>query len=96
MLKNLLGSDRETRRRGASDFVRALCKNFEQQVVQILGGTIGEFLGEYAQNPQENWRRKDVIYCLVTAMASKGETERFGATTTSQIVCGNKPILSHF
>ncbi|KAK0395016.1 hypothetical protein QR680_001065 [Steinernema hermaphroditum] len=84
--RDLEGSDFETRRRGASDFVRALCKNFEAEVFPILGGIITNFLAEYQANPVANWRQKDVIYCLVTAMASKGSTHKHGVVSTSNLV----------
>ncbi|KAK0419280.1 hypothetical protein QR680_014059 [Steinernema hermaphroditum] len=84
--RDLEGSDFETRRRGASDFVRALCKNFEGEVFPILGGLINNFLSEYQTNPVANWRQKDVIYCLVTAMASKASTQKHGVVSTSNLV----------
>lgn len=76
----------ETRRRGASDFVKALCKFFEPQIFQILSGTINNFLTAYQQDPANNFINKDVVYCLVTAMATKTTTVKYGATTTSQLV----------
>lgn len=81
-----LGSDIGTRRRGAGDFVRALCRRFESQVTAILSTVISLYLNECALNLHANWLKKDVIYCLVTAMASKSETLRFGATSTSELV----------
>ncbi|KAI1711044.1 cse1 domain-containing protein [Ditylenchus destructor] len=84
--RDIEGSDLETRRRGATEFVRALCRQFEQQVFGILSGAIGTFLADYQQNPTANFVRKDVVYYLVSAMASKAATARHGATTTSQLI----------
>ncbi|TMS34702.1 hypothetical protein L596_002239 [Steinernema carpocapsae] len=84
--RDLEGSDFETRRRGASDFVRALCKNFEAQVFPVLANIIMKFLNEYQGSPTQCWRQKDVFYCLVTAMASKGSTQRHGVVSTSNLV----------
>uniref|UniRef100_A0A915DYI5 Exportin-2 n=1 Tax=Ditylenchus dipsaci TaxID=166011 RepID=A0A915DYI5_9BILA len=84
--RDIEGSDAETRRRGATDFVRALCKQFEQQIFPILSRAIGTFLNEYQQNPDQNFVKKDVVYYLVTAMASKATTARYGATSTSQLI----------
>lgn len=81
-----LGSDLETRRRGATDFVRALCKHFETEIFQILSGTINSYLEDYRQNPVQNIVKKDAVYFLVSAMASKSTTARHGATSTSQLV----------
>ncbi|VDK60393.1 unnamed protein product [Anisakis simplex] len=86
MKRDIEGSDIDTRRRGASDFVRALCRRFEAQVTGILSAVITAFLAEYTQDRAGNWLKKDVIYCLVTAMATKAETSRFGATSTSDLV----------
>ncbi|VDM43721.1 unnamed protein product [Toxocara canis] len=84
--RDIEGSDIDTRRRGASDFVRALCRRFEGPVTGILSAVITSFLEECARDLNENWLKKDLIYCLVTAMATKTETARFGATSTSDLV----------
>lgn len=66
--------------------MRALCRNFETEIFEILKNSIGVYLQEYAQNPQQNWTKKDIVYNLVCAMASKTVTARQGATSTSQLV----------
>lgn len=43
--RDLEGSDSDTRRRAASDFVRALCEPFETQLTQLFG----EYIGQYMQ-----------------------------------------------
>lgn len=85
-----LGNDLETRRRGASDFVKALCKFFEPQVFQLLSSTLSSFLAYYQQDPSYNFLNKDVVYYLVSAMATKTTTTKYGATSTSQLVCNFK------
>ncbi|PAV73681.1 hypothetical protein WR25_18843 isoform J [Diploscapter pachys] len=80
MKRDLEGTDIGTRRRGAIDLVRALCRRFETQLFQILVQIIGELRNA------GNWKKLDVVYCLVTAMAAKGETARAGAITTSQLI----------
>lgn len=84
--RDIEGSDLETRRRGATDFVRALCKQFEPQVFTILSDSITTFLNEYAQDPVRNFTKKDVVYFLVSAMAARGTTTRYGSVTTSQLI----------
>ena len=79
------GNDLETRRRGATEFVRALTKHFEKEVFEILGNSIRGFMGEYASDVQK-WTRKDVVYFLVSALASKSTTARLGAITTSELI----------
>lgn len=82
----VLGSDVDTRRRSAADFVRGLCRFFESQVMEIFGSHIQQLLGEYAANPSTEWIKKDAVFCLVGALAKRGETAQFGATKTSELV----------
>lgn len=65
--------------------MRALTKHFEAEVFEILGNSIRAFMQEYASDPQK-WMRKDVVYFLVSALASKSTTARQGATSTSQLI----------
>lgn len=81
-----LGSDLETRRRGAFEFVRALCKHFDNELCALLSNVIQDFLEKYKQNPGQNFVYKDLVYFLVSALASKGSTTRSGATETRQLV----------
>jgi hypothetical protein len=78
--------DSETRRRGAADFVRSLTKHFETRVFGILSSSINTYLNDYSQNPANEWIKKDVVYFLVSALASKAITARHGATATSQLI----------
>ena len=41
---------------------------------------------EYLQNPTQNWLKKDTCIFLVLALASKGETQKFGITKTSSFI----------
>uniref|UniRef100_A0A1I7XCK9 BZIP domain-containing protein n=1 Tax=Heterorhabditis bacteriophora TaxID=37862 RepID=A0A1I7XCK9_HETBA len=80
MRRDLEGTDVGTRRRGAVDLVRALCRRFEVHLVPILAQIVQSLCGN------GDWLKLDVVYCLVTAMASKTETAKSGATSTSQLV----------
>ncbi|KAL3119789.1 hypothetical protein niasHT_010080 [Heterodera trifolii] len=84
--RDIEGSDLETRRRGAADFVRALCKQFESEVCALLSSAIQSFLSEYHKNPALNFAKKDVVYYLVSALASKSTTARHGTTDASQLI----------
>uniref|UniRef100_A0A183CBE9 Cse1 domain-containing protein n=1 Tax=Globodera pallida TaxID=36090 RepID=A0A183CBE9_GLOPA len=84
--RDVEGSDLETRRRGAADFVRALCKQFEPEVCALLSSAIQNFLTQYHQNPVLNFAKKDVVYYLVSALASKSTTTRHGTTDASQLI----------
>ena len=112
MKRDLEGTDVGTRRRGAIDLVRALCRRFETQLFQILVQVqylvslsrisfvlLLQIIGELRN--AGNWKKLDVVYCLVTAMAAKGETARAGAITTSQLVRLSclfpfRPSIYHF
>lgn len=79
--KDIEGTDSGTRRRGAIDLVRGLCRRFENALVPILSEAVSSFLSD-----PSNWMKRDVVYCLVTAMASRTETARSGATSTSPLI----------
>jgi hypothetical protein len=66
--------------------VRALTKHFEERVFRILSASINTYLNDYSQNPTTEWVKKDVVYFLVSALASKAITARHGATATSQLI----------
>jgi exportin-2 (importin alpha re-exporter) len=83
--RDLEGSDSETRRRAASDFLRQLSDVFETSVTQITMSVIGKCLEDYNQNPAENWRSKDTATNLFYATAAKGQaTSTHGVTKTNE------------
>ncbi|CAF0749729.1 unnamed protein product [Didymodactylos carnosus] len=84
--KDIEKSDFATRRRAGCDFLQALCIFFEAQVVAIYSHYIDLMLQEYVQDPAKNWTKKDTCIFLVLALASKGETQKFGITKTSQLI----------
>ncbi|KAF8375434.1 xpo-2 [Pristionchus pacificus] len=81
--KDLEGTDSGTRRKGAVDLVRALCREYEGDLMPILSAVVSSFIADASD---QFWRKRDVVYCLVRAMASKTETSRQGATSTSQLI----------
>ncbi|KHJ78920.1 Cse1 [Oesophagostomum dentatum] len=80
MKKDIEGTDSCTRRRGAIELVRALCRRFEERLVPILAQIVQSLCSD------GEWMKLDVVYCLVTAIASKTETAKSGATSTSQLI----------
>jgi exportin-2 (importin alpha re-exporter) len=85
--RDLEGSDSETRRRAASDFLRQLSDSFEKSVSQITVQVIDKCLQDYSSNPSENWRSKDTATNLFYAMAAKGQaTSTHGVTKTNSEV----------
>ena len=84
--RDLEGSDSDTRRRSASDFVRGLMEYFERNVTLIVNDYISHYLAEYAKNPGANWRAKDTALFLFSAIAIKSSTAKGGVTSTNLLV----------
>ena len=70
--RDLEGSDSETRRRAASDFLRELSDQFETSVTSIGMSIINKLLEDYKSSPQSKWRSKDTAVNLYYAIAAKG------------------------
>jgi len=84
--RDIEGSDVDTRRRAASDLVKALCKTNEAQVMALIGSYVQVLLGEYATNPEQKWKMKDSAIYLVTSVVAKGQTQKHGITQVSELV----------
>lgn len=80
------GADADTRRRGATDLVRGLCRTFEPQVIEIFTAHIEELLGAAAADPEGAWKQKDAAIFLVTSLAAKATVAGKGATETSDLI----------
>jgi exportin-2 (importin alpha re-exporter) len=84
--RDLEGSDSETRRRAATDFLRKLAEKFEEPVTQVVLKYTQHYLGEYAKD-SSNWKAKDTATYLYSAIAAKGTaTASHGVTATNQLV----------
>ena len=82
--RDLEGSDSDTRRRAATDFLRQLMAKFEGLVAAVVIQYIDHYLAEYAQNPGVNWSSKDTAVYLYSAIAAKGTiTASQGVTSTN-------------
>ncbi|KKY13499.1 putative chromosome segregation protein [Phaeomoniella chlamydospora] len=69
--RDLEGSDSETRRRAATDFLRQLMDHFELLVTKIVLGYVERFLEAY-NSDKSNWRSKDTAVYLFNSVAAKG------------------------
>lgn len=84
--RDLEGSDSETRRRAATDFLRKLAEKFEEPVTQVVLKYTQHYLAEYAKD-SSNWKAKDTATYLYSAIAAKGTaTASHGVTATNQLV----------
>lgn len=85
--RDLEGSDSETRRRAATDFLRRLAEKFEAAVTNVVVQYSKHYLAEYAKDPASNWKSKDTATYLFSAIAAKGvATASHGVTTTNPLV----------
>lgn len=85
--RDLEGSDSETRRRAATDFLRRLAEKFEQSVTKVTLKYSEHYLAEYAKDPASNWKSKDTATYLFSAIAAKGvATTTHGVTATNNLV----------
>ena len=89
------GSDSETRRRAASELVKALVEKFPGETTQLFSGYVGALLSEANADPAGKWQAKDAAVYLVTALAAKTKTSTAGATTTNELVNLDEFYASH-
>ncbi|KAF2083874.1 Cse1-domain-containing protein [Saccharata proteae CBS 121410] len=91
--RDLEGSDSDTRRRAATDFLRQLIGHFEQMGTSVAQKYIDLHLQDYAKNPAKNWKSKDTAVYLFTSIAAKGaSTTAHGVTSLNS----NVNILDFF
>jgi exportin-2 (importin alpha re-exporter) len=82
--RDLEGSDSDTRRRAATDFLRGLILQFEKLVSDVVYRYINHYLAEYSSNPQKNWKSKDTAVYLFSSIAAKGAvTSREGVKSVN-------------
>ncbi|KAI9774741.1 MAG: importin-alpha export receptor [Candelina submexicana] len=85
--RDLEGSDSDTRRRAATDFLRQLMEQFEKLVTEVVFRYIDHYLSQYSKNPNLNWKSKDTAVYLFSSVAAKGVTTASqGVKSTSSFV----------
>ncbi|KAJ5248907.1 Chromosome segregation protein Cse1 [Penicillium chermesinum] len=85
--RDLEGSDSETRRRAATDFLRCLAEKFEESVTKVVLKYSEHYLAEYSKDPASSWKSKDTAIYLFSAVAAKGvATAAHGVTATNNLV----------
>ncbi|QPG77000.1 hypothetical protein FOA43_004394 [Brettanomyces nanus] len=83
--RDLEGSDSDTRRRAATEFLRALKENNEKVVTQVIMSYVNNYLQQF-QADQSHWKAKDIAIYLFSAIASKGSMTNAGVTVTNILV----------
>jgi exportin-2 (importin alpha re-exporter) len=85
--RDLEGSDADTRRRAATDFLGKLLEKFEALVTSVVGRYITHYLQAFAKNPSQDWKSKDTAVYLFSSIATKGViTATHGVKTTNSLV----------
>jgi exportin-2 (importin alpha re-exporter) len=85
--RDLEGSDSDTRRRAATDFLRQLMEQFEKLVTDVVSSYINHYLQDYAKDKVSNWKSKDTAVYLFCSIAAKGtSTTAQGIKTTNSFV----------
>jgi exportin-2 (importin alpha re-exporter) len=79
------GSDADTRRRTATDLLRALCKNMNAEVTPLCIMCIDSLLASYATDRARKEADKDAAVALVMAVAVKSSTAASGATAVNEL-----------
>jgi exportin-2 (importin alpha re-exporter) len=94
--RDLEGSDSDTRRRAATDFLKQLNGNFEESVTKTVLKYIEHYLTEYTKSPQLNWKAKDTATYLFIAIAAKGvATASHGITATNSLISVTDYFQNH-
>ncbi|VEU19364.1 DEKNAAC100433 [Brettanomyces naardenensis] len=83
--RDLEGSDSDTRRRAATEFLRALKENSEKVVTQVIMRYINSYLQSFQADPTQ-WKAKDIAIYLFSAIAAKGSMTNAGVTVTNLLV----------
>ncbi|KAK3326280.1 CAS/CSE protein [Apodospora peruviana] len=81
--RDLEGSDTDSRRRAATDFLRKLLENFEMTVTQV----VFKYINHYLTLGKTDWKAKDTAVYLFLAIAAKGAvTAAHGVKTVNSYV----------
>ncbi|MCJ1418218.1 importin-alpha export receptor [Xylographa parallela] len=86
--RDLEGSDNDTRRRAATDFLRGLMSQFEKLVTEVVYKYINHYLSEYSADTANKWRSKDTAVYLFSSIAATG------SVTASQGVKSTNPLVN--
>ncbi|KAI0875042.1 CAS/CSE protein [Hypoxylon argillaceum] len=81
--RDLEGSDTDSRRRAATDFLRQLQRKFEQLVTSVTG----RYINHYLEQGKSNWKDKDTAISLFLSIAAKGAvTASHGVKTVNDLL----------
>ncbi|KAK9479606.1 Cse1-domain-containing protein [Lipomyces japonicus] len=84
--RDLEGSDSDTRRRAATDFLRELKERFEGLVTEVVMSYSQHYLQQYNSDRSANWRAKDTAVYLYSSVAVKGTVTASGVSATNLLL----------
>ncbi|KAI1005838.1 Importin alpha re-exporter [Podosphaera aphanis] len=85
--RDLEGSDADTRRRAATDFLQKLLEKFVERVTTVVGRYITHYLNIFGQSPANEWKSKDTAIYLFSCIAITGaNTAGHGVKATNNLV----------
>ncbi|KAL8750958.1 MAG: hypothetical protein Q9184_006232 [Pyrenodesmia sp. 2 TL-2023] len=85
--RDLEGSDSDTRRRAATDFLQQLLAQFQKLVTDVVLRYINHYLSDFSKSPSANWKSKDTAVYLFSAIAAKGSvTAAQGVKSVNELV----------
>lgn len=81
-------TETDTPRLSSLAFLRSLLEHFTQDTTRIISSYIQTYLQQYTADPSTEWRKKDAAIWLMTGLAAKGSTGRYGVSqaSTNQLV----------
>lgn len=77
--RDLEGSDSDTRRRSATEFLGGLSEEFHEDVTDLALGYVAHYLEQYRLDPAQQWQAKDTAMYLVSSIAVRGRVTMSGA-----------------
>ncbi|KAF3021517.1 importin-alpha export receptor [Neopestalotiopsis sp. 37M] len=81
--RDLEGSDTDSRRRAATDFLKKLQEKFES----LVTGVAGNYINHYLEQGKTNWKDKDTAVSLFFSIAAKGAvTAAQGVKTVNSLI----------
>lgn len=86
--RDLEGTDSDTRRRAATDFLRQLMQQFQELVTTVVTRYIDHYLQEYSTDRTSNWKSKDTAVYLFCSIAA------VGSVTSGQGVKSTNPFVN--
>lgn len=78
---DLEGSDFDSRRKSATDFLRDL----KEINAELLTNSVMKYVNQFLSD-QQNWRNKDIAIYLFSSLATKGSVTNIGVTSTNLLV----------